>query len=184
MAVYNTLSDAANTAVRAFLTKVGEYYLGHSFNTGSSKGKQLWLSIRNDDFKGTCAYCGEASEQLQIEYVLMFNRTEYGLHHPGNIVPVCKACNKRTRLNDKSYCNWEQHLQSVCKGRDQEDLFQLRKQKILNNFQKYSYPDLNKNEIHAIRVIANSLYENIKMESDKSLDLYKQLDQAFVKDLL
>lgn len=41
MAVYNTSSDSANTAVRAFLTKVGEYYWGKSFNTGSGKSKKI-----------------------------------------------------------------------------------------------------------------------------------------------
>ena len=29
MAIYNTSSDAANTMVRAFLTKIGESYLNH-----------------------------------------------------------------------------------------------------------------------------------------------------------
>lgn len=43
------------------------------------------------------------------------------------------------------------------------------------------YPDLNDNERHSIRVIANSLYENIKNELGKSLDLYKLLDEAFVR---
>ena len=46
---------------------------------------------------------------------------------------------------------------------------------------KHKYPELNTNEEHAIRVIASSLYENIKTESEKSLDLYKQLDEAFVQ---
>ena len=53
--------------------------------------------------------------------------------------------------------------------------------KILSNFEKYNYPRLNEAEQHAIRVIANSLYENIKIESEKSLNMYKQLDEAFVK---
>ncbi|GGA77876.1 hypothetical protein GCM10011369_19740 [Neiella marina] len=181
MAVYNTSSDSANTAVRAFLTKVGEYYLGHSFNTGSGKGKAIWLKIRDDDFNSCCAYCGDKSEKLQIEHVFMFNRAEYGLHHPGNIVPCCKACNKRERLPDKSYADWQQHLRIVCEARGEQDRFEERKQKILWNFKQYDYPSLNPNEKHAIRVIANSLYENIKTESDKSLMLYKQLDEAFVK---
>jgi hypothetical protein len=43
-----------------------------------------------------------------------------------------------------------------------------------------NYPQLNAEENHSIRVIANSLYENIKLESEKSLNLYKELDQAFV----
>lgn len=181
MAVYNTTFDSANTAVRAFLTKVGEYYLGHSFNTGSGKGKSLWLSIRDNDFNSCCSYCGEQPQTLQIEHVLMFNRTEFGLHHPGNTIPCCKLCNKRERLEDKSYCNWEQHLSKVCASRSESHLFEQRRQKILDNFTKFNYPDLNQNEQHAIRVIANSLYANIKTESDKSLDLYKQLDKAFVK---
>jgi len=181
MAVYNTASDSANTAIRAFLTKVGEHYLGHSFNTGSGKGKTLWLSIRDVDFNSCCAYCGEKNDKLQIEHVLMFNRTEFGLHHPGNIVPCCKACNKRERLEDRSYCNWEQHLSKVCESRSEGHLFNSRKEKITENFRKHGYPTLNVNEQHAIRVIAGSLYENIKTESEKSLDLYKQLDEAFVQ---
>ena len=111
----------------------------------------------------------------------MFNRTEFGLHHPGNIIPCCKECNKRERLEDKTYCNWEQHLLKVCEGRGESSETAARKQKILDNFKKHKYPELNINEEHAIRVIASSLYENIKTESEKSLDLYKQLDEVFVQ---
>ncbi|WP_415899264.1 HNH endonuclease [Neptuniibacter sp. QD48_11] len=181
MAVYNTASDSANTAVRAFLTKVGEHYLGHSFNTGSGKGKALWLSIRDEDFRNCCGYCGEKNDKLQIEHVLMFNRAEFGLHHPGNIIPCCKQCNKRERLEDKSYCNWEQHLAKVCDNRGEPDKYEARRQRIIDNFKKHNYPELNSHEKHAIRVIASSLYNNIKTESDKSLDLYKELDKAFLQ---
>ena len=55
MAIHNTGSDAANTAVRAFLTRVGERYLGHGFNTGSGKGNQIWEDTK-DSFEGRCAY--------------------------------------------------------------------------------------------------------------------------------
>jgi hypothetical protein len=181
MAVYNTTSDAANTAVRAFLTKVGEYYLGQSFNTGNGRGKKIWLEIRDQDFNSSCAYCGLKSSALQIEHLLMFNRSEYGLHHPGNIVPCCASCNKRERLESKSYCHWEEHLKKVCIQKSEEHLFNSRQLKLLNHFKKYNYPELNENEKHSIRVIANSLYENIKAESDKSLTMYKELDKAFVK---
>lgn len=181
MAVYNTASDSANTAVRAFLTKVGEYYLGHSFNTGSGKGKALWHEIRDHHFDSRCAYCGEHSNSLQIEHVLMFNRSEYGLHHPGNTVPCCKACNSRTRNADGSYADWISHLSQVCQSRHEIELFEPRRIAIEQNFKRYGYPELNDKEKHSIRVIANSLYENIKTESEKSLNLYKQLDEAFVK---
>jgi len=56
MAIYNTGSDAANTMVRAFLTKIGESYLNHSFNTGSGKGKEIWREIKNK-FESKCAFC-------------------------------------------------------------------------------------------------------------------------------
>tara|TARA_Y100000991_G_scaffold125206_1_gene94275 strand:+ start:246 stop:449 length:204 start_codon:yes stop_codon:yes gene_type:complete len=42
MAIYKTGSDSANTMVREFLTKIGESYLNHLFNTGSGKGKEIW----------------------------------------------------------------------------------------------------------------------------------------------
>lgn len=182
MAIYNTASDAANTAVRAFLTKVGEFYLGRSFNTGSGKGKHDWIRIRDDIFKGTCAYCGISGQPLQIEHLLMFNRTEYGLHHPGNIVPCCKSCNKRERKKDKSYTNWQEHLLIICNQKNEKTQYQIRKTKIEKSISDEQYPNLNEKEKHAIRVIANSLYENIKSESSKSFELYKQLDQAFVQE--
>ena len=96
MAVHNASGDAANTAVRAFLTKVGEHYLDRSYNTGSGKGKDDWMRIKNIVFKNKCAYCDTETESLQIEHLVKFNRTECGLHHPGNTVPVCKPCNTST----------------------------------------------------------------------------------------
>lgn len=69
----------------------------------------------------------------------------------------------------------------VFKPRSEEHLFNSRKAKTSENFKKHGYPHLNINELHAIRVIAGSLYENIKAESEKSLELYKQLDKAFVQ---
>lgn len=175
MAIYNTSSDAANTAVRAFLTKVGEYYLTYCFNTGSKKGKEIWNNIKEKHFQSRCAYCGKKSDSLQIEHVLMFNKNECGLHHPGNIVPCCKQCNKREfKENKKEYTNWKEHLKMVCQRHEELEFFEVRKQKILDNFKQYNYPELNDNERQAIYVIANSLYENIKIELDKSLDLYKK----------
>ena len=40
MTTYNTGADGANTSVRAFLTRVGEFYLGRPFNTASGQGKK------------------------------------------------------------------------------------------------------------------------------------------------
>ena len=45
MAVYNTSSDSANTMVRAFLTKVGESYIGHGFNK-----RQVYMKSKESNF--------------------------------------------------------------------------------------------------------------------------------------
>jgi len=182
MAVYNSSSDASNTAVRAFLTKVGEFYLGRSFNTGSGKGKADWERIREITFDGNCCYCGTSSAKLQIEHLVMFNRTEYGLHHPGNIAPCCKECNKRSKNDEKNYVDWKTHLEIICNQNEEPQLIQQRKNKILDHINFEQYPQLTEEEKHSIRVIANALYENIKQESERALSLYKQLDEAFVKN--
>jgi len=179
MTVYNTGADSANTAVRAFLTKVGEFYLGRSFNTASGQGKRDWLRIKDGVFGEKCAYCDEKTK-LQIEHLIMFNREEFGLHHPGNLVPVCSECNKRKKINNK-YVNWEKQLEFICKERGEMDKFHKRKIKIIKHIKEEKYPELSKEEKHSIRVIAGSLYTNIKSELDKSIELYKQLDKAFVK---
>lgn len=180
MAIYNTGSDAANTAVRAFLTKVGEHYLGRSFNTGSGYGKNEWTRIRDELFNSRCAYCGAAGK-LQIEHLAMFNRTEFGLHHPGNIVPCCKPCNKRQKKDDGTYMDWREHLEWTCNNNGDSDLHESRLAKIEQHIDDSQYPNLNENERHSIRVIANTLYENIKNELNQSLNMYKMLDEAFVQ---
>jgi hypothetical protein len=58
MAIHNTSADAANTAVRAFLTEVGETYWSKIFNTGTGSGKKIWEQIKNEVFNGCCCYCG------------------------------------------------------------------------------------------------------------------------------
>jgi hypothetical protein len=137
MAVYNTPSDAANTAVRAFLTSVGEHYLGKSFNTAAGKAKAVWEKIRKD-FDNSCAYCG-AQTKLQVEHLVMFNRSEYGLHYPGNIVPVCKECNERQKDPEKNYVSWDTQLATKC-GSSSNELFLSRKKKILDHIIKIRIP--------------------------------------------
>ena len=56
MTTYNTSSDAANTMIRAFLTKVGATYLGRFFYTVSGRGKEIWTSIKADPFDNKCAF--------------------------------------------------------------------------------------------------------------------------------
>lgn len=60
--------------------------------------------------------------------------------------------------------------------------FEERRQRILNhiNSKKFTYPKLSENEKHSIRVIAESLYNNITAETDNSLNLYEKITEAFV----
>jgi len=183
MAIYNTSYDAANTAVRAFLTKVGAKYWGKTFNTGTGTGKKAWLEIKEKTFKGKCCYCGKSTPTLQIEHLVMFNREEYGLHHPGNVAPVCSMCNRRSKDKNGNHLSWEQHLKEVCTKHNEIDKYEYRRSIILNHITsgKYAYPKLTENEKHSIRVIAESLYHNIKTETENSLLLYGKLADAFVK---
>ena len=179
MTTYNTSSDAANTMIRAFLTKVGETYLGRSFNTGSGKGKEIWSRIKADTFDNKCAFCDKETETLTIEHLIMFNRDQCGLHHPGNIVPCCKACNKRRRHQDtKKYFDWTEQLESVCGSI--EDLV-IRKKKINDHIKNENYPELTEDEVNALRAVAQSLYNRTSSELEKSIELFQNIDATLVK---
>ena len=178
MAIYNTASDSANTAVRSFLTKLGEHYLGRSFNTGSGRGKKDWARIKESVFGNSCAYCGVTGVALGMEHLVMFNRSECSLHHPGNVVPCCTPCNKRSRNADKSYVDWRTHLES----RDISDASKKEKlQKIEAHITAEGYPNLTSDELKAIEILANSLYTSIQSEVQKSLDIYSELDEALIQ---
>ena len=155
MTTYNTSSDSTNTTIRAFLTKIGEEYLG-LLNTGSKKGKEIGTRIKDKTFNKKCAFCGSLSDILTMEHLIMFNGAQCGLHHLGNIVPCCKSCNKRLRHSDtKKYYDWVEQLEAVCNTI--EDL-KIRKKKILKHIKDEKYPDLTDDEVNALRAVAMSLY--------------------------
>ena len=176
MAIYNTPSDAANTAVRAFLTEVSKFHYKEPLNTGSGKGKKTWQAIK-EDFKNACAYCGTDGE-LQIEHLVMFNREEYGLHHPGNIVPVCSDCNKREKMENK-FIPWQQQLKRKATGVS-SSVIRERLEQIEGHLRKHHYPSFSPQEQSAIAVVAGTLYKNIKSECERSRALYEKLHTAFV----
>jgi hypothetical protein len=180
MPVYNRPADAANTAVRVFLIKVSEYYLGRAFNTTDGSAKNEWAKIQDHVFHKKCAYCGEMPETLQLEHLIMFNRDLVGLHHPGNIVPICKSCNQRRQSKDNKYVSWEEHLEKICKERHEEDQIEDRRQRILNHIKTEGYPKLAKNEIEMLSKVAKTLYENIQLEIEKSVKLYKKSHRSLL----
>ncbi len=174
MASFNTFYDSANTSVRAFLTKVGSFYNnGKNFNTSSGEGKKIWILIK-DEFRNSCGYCGIGETNLSMEHLIMINRIEYGLHHPGNIIPCCKNCNKRLKENGK-HLTWKEHLKGIAGVN-----YELRLKKIEKHIKKYKYPNFSDAEIKAIKVIAESLYSNIVSEGEKSYGMYINLRKEFL----
>ena len=186
MTTYNTLADSANTAVRAFLTSVGEHYLGETFNTKSGSGKKIWEAIKKE-FDNKCAYCNKQTK-LEIEHLIGINRAEYGLHHPGNTVPACSKCNNRQKKvvkvspgkSKKVYVSWKEQLKAICKGNKTN--FNKRKKKIEKSIKKYNYPKLSRNEENSIRVMAEALYERVKQSGNNAYTLYKELEKSFVME--
>ena len=179
MTIYNTGSDSANTNVRAFLTKIGEYYLGRRFDTSNGQGKADWTRIKESVFNSKCAYCDMELERPTIEHLIMFNRRECGLHHPGNIVPCCRECNKRKKTEDGEYQSWQNHLFTICKESDTET-YERRKEKIEKHIENENYPKLTEDEINSLKAICIHLYDATKLELDKSLELYKNIDKTLV----
>ena len=183
MAIYNTASDSANTAVRAFLTSVGELYLGRSFKTGSAQGKKDWTRIKESVFGNCCAYCGARGIPLGMEHLFMFNRSECGLHHPGNVVPCCNECNKRSRDDNKKYVDWETHLKIVNSyGGMLNGAYKKRLERIRDHMIQEEYPNLTSDEKKAIQILAQSLYSSIRAEADKALTIFKQLDESLIRN--
>ncbi|GAG54565.1 unnamed protein product, partial [marine sediment metagenome] len=101
-----------------------------------------------------------------------------------NIAPVCKECNKREKDINNKHVSWQKHLRIVCKRNNDIHNFDERKKRILKHIEigEFAYPKLTENEKHSIRVIAESLYKNITTEINNSLDLYKKITKAFVKN--
>ena len=111
----------------------------------------------------------------------MFNRKECGLHHPGNVIPSCKSCNKRTRDKEsKEYVGWVKHLETQC---DSSEEFKIRKEKIISHINSENYPKLTVDEKNALKPVAESLYERISNELPKSIDLFKKIDATLVKGI-
>ncbi|WP_377520058.1 HNH endonuclease [Priestia megaterium] len=164
-------SDTSNSAVRRYLTVIGTYYLKQLPEDIQRKFKngQLWENIK-EEFNYNCAYCGRKQGEvievlvkrkpmkkeliLEREHIFMMNQEDVGLHHPGNIIPCCNPCN-----NSRHKKTWIQHLEDICAG--DIDVFQYRKEKILEQIEKYQYSSIKESELLKIRETAKKLYKEI-----------------------
>ena len=178
MTTYNTSADSANSNVRAFLTKVGEFYLGRSFNTSSGWGGKYWEKIKTETFNSRCPYCHNKGK-LHIEHLIMFNNEQCGLHNPGNIVPCCPKCNTRKKDEDtKKYVNWEDQLLNICNSKEE---LKSRKKIIQTHIKNENYPNLTDDEINALRAVGKHLYSSTKSLFDSSFELFKNVDSTLLK---
>ena len=178
MTTYNTSADSANSNVRAFLTKVGEFYLGRSFNTSSGWRGKYWEKIKTETFNSRCPYCHNKGK-LHIEHLITFNNEQCGLHHPGNIVPCSPECNTRKKDEDtKKYVNWEDQLLNICNSKEE---FKSRKKIIQTHIKNENYPNLTDDEINALRAVGKHLYSSTKSLFDSSFELFKNVDSTLLK---
>jgi hypothetical protein len=91
-----------------------------------------------------------------------------------NVMNVTKTQKRNTFLGDS---NWRPK-----NGGNESASYKAKHKKIIAHINRYNYPELSDQELHTIRVIAEALYQNIKTESDKSLKMYRSLDEAFVQN--
>ena len=184
MARHPRASDASNTMIRAFLIKVGEFHLSHSFDVGNGLGKKKWIKIKNETFNNSCAYCEKKetdSEKLTIDHLIGLNRDECGLHHPGNVVPACRSCNSSKKKKDKKVKvnrAWIDHLEDICLTIDD---YKKRKKRIMDHISSEDYPKLTDDELNALKAVAAHLYLTVQSELEKSLNLFKEIDVTLVK---
>jgi hypothetical protein len=177
-------ADASNTAVRYLLRKAGSFHLQGMYNHKSSWGKDAWSGIVTDTFSSECAFCGVKAAyyegKFELEHLEGLNKTELGLHHPGNTVPVCKACNKRTRV-DGRFANWEEHLRKVCSDRGEDDKFEDRHNRIWKHMNEgtWKLPMRSDEAKNGLRRTAKYLYEDISNAAKTAVERYEDLKREF-----
>lgn len=173
----STPSYAANIAVRAFLTDFtsehlrevfgrhlsdGEYKRGEKQKRGIRKyGKGEWECIKKK-FCSRCAYCGEkekSDQQLTVEHLKMFNSSQCGLQHPGNVVPSCSSCNSSRKGPDKT---WEEQIKPKS-GNKYENRIDTIKAHI-NSYDNYSNYNLSTSSdtCPSLEKIAQELHEEVQ----------------------
>ena len=179
---------AANIMVRSFLTRVGNHYLSEQspddcfyanalnrhgiklkklpgFDVKGKTGGAIWEYIEKCVFDGECAYCG-AKKPLQVEHLVMINKDQTGLHHPGNVVPACEECNQRPpetktpkiKESPTKYLSWESQLKMRSKKNDLDK----RKKRIEKHIRNARYPCLRSCDRERLKKSATKLYEKVK----------------------
>ena len=178
-----TPSDASNTAVRFLLRKAGSMTLPSMYDTTRGWGKEAWKDIVTNTFRGECAYCGAVGQKLEVEHLMITNRSQVGIHHPGNTVPCCKSCNRRKRIpgSQTEFDSWEVHLKKICEGAGEGSKFQERYDRIAKHMNEgeYKLPLNNEAALEAVRFITEDLYKEISHNCKRAVEKYENLLERF-----
>lgn len=164
---------AAASAVKAFLAEVAVVYLGKVYDHKSDAfSKRAWgLTLAH--FENRCAYCHTPAESLPkgirmtMEHLIEENQYQCGLHHPGNTVPACSACNgSRDKSPDGSRLTWEQHLDNLGKEKKWTPAtIEKRRKRIQAFVAAGGYPAMSSEEMSYLRKTAQELYQDILKRS-------------------
>ena len=148
----------------------GEPYFDHS----SKKGKERWDRIK-ERFKGKYAYCRRGGIKLEMQHLVMFNREQGGLHHPGNVVPACSKCNTRRKNQCGEYLDWVDHLAEVTKSNRGINVnFDKAKRDIEKHMKCEDFPDIAKKQ-EKIECHARSLYKKVRKLQEEYENKAKKL---------
>jgi len=165
--------QAAASAVKAFLAEVAAVFLGKVYDhKNDGFGRKLW-AITLAHFDNRCAYCLVPSTALPkgvrmtMEHLIEENQYQCGLHHPGNTVPACSACNgSRDKAFDGSRLTWQQHLQNLGKAKKWTASTIEKRRKHIQDFVDHGgYPKLTSEEMKYLQTTAQALYQDILKRS-------------------
>ena len=170
---------ARNLIVRSFLREVGKVPNEPYFDHSSKKGKKVWDRIKKR-FNQKCAYCGKRDDELEMEHLIMLNRQQGGLHHPGNVVPACKECNKREKDDaNERYLDWEKHLNNIKKS-DRGSNIDVATQ--INNIKDHmkceNYPYIGEVTQKSIIKLAECLYKEVMVLQEGYIKKAEELSKT------
>lgn len=177
---------AAAMAVRAYLAEIGAVYFGRVYDYKTDDlSKQAW-EITQKHFGGRCAYCHTLATDLPkgvkmtTEHLIEENQWKCGLHHPGNTVPACSACNvSRDKAKDGSLISWQEHLQNLGKAKKWTAPAIEKRRKLIQDFvDKGGYPKITPQEMAYLQRTAQALYQDVLKRSSADVRGFVEIHGA------
>jgi hypothetical protein len=160
---------AAGSAVKAFLAEIASVYLGRVYDHKNDAWSKMFWEHTLAHFDHRCAYCHTPMASLPkgvkmtMEHLIEENQWRCGLHHPGNTVPACSACNgSRDKAKDGSRLSWQQHLRNLGKAKGWNASAIEKRRKLIQDFvDQGGYPEITPEEMDYLKKTAQALYQDI-----------------------